>query len=228
MGLFWPVSTQHRKVDKKPKTLYTEHEADHPFPLFEGFQNVNKIEKVRALLRLAACESDKPEGQEARKLAERMIERYEIRPWELGEERQHWQPHLLAPVGSTHRFHDEPWTLHFETRVPPPQEAWRRLLMYALAQRMNLEMRLFRCVVLRGKESSAFERWQQLYRALEMRLMEAVKGLRDHERDPRCERIVRHIEPQLHHLPEDQIPRIQLTEVPQETSYYSSFRVRWA
>ncbi|MCK6512738.1 hypothetical protein L6R29_22660 [Myxococcota bacterium] len=189
---------------------------------------MNKIEKVRALLRLAACESEKPEGQEARKLAERMIERYDIRPSELGEERQIWHPHLLPPAKPAYRFQDEPWTLHFEMRLSPPAEAWRRLLMYALAQRMNLEMRIFSCVILRSKESSTFERWQHLYQTLEHRLLEAVKGLRQHERDPRCERIVRHIEHQIQHLPEEQLSRVKITDIPQEPRSSAPLRVRWA
>ncbi|MCB9639353.1 MAG: hypothetical protein H6728_15210 [Myxococcales bacterium] len=190
---------------------------------------MNKIEKVRALLRLAECEGDKPEGIEAKRLAERMIERYEIRPWELGEDRSLLQPRALPAWQPTQRFNEEPWNLEFEMRFTPPPEAWRRLLMFALAQRMRMELRLFSCVVLRSKESGVFEKWHQLYRHIEGRVLEAVKGIREHERNRRCERLIRNIEQQLQYLPEDQLRKLKLTEdLVKETTRSGSFRVRWA
>ncbi|MCK6510297.1 DUF2786 domain-containing protein [Myxococcota bacterium] len=128
---------------------------------------MNKIEKVRALLRLAHDQVGRPEGESARLHALQLMGKYGITKEELGED----AALLMQLTTLDERVKARPLTpdlstMRIDSLHAVPSEPWKRNLMFIVAQHVGLEIRVSSHTLMRADKPVAYERWKALFQHL--------------------------------------------------------------
>jgi hypothetical protein len=163
---------------------------------------MNKIEKIRALLRLAHNQRELPEGHSARHHALQLMKKYSVTAQELGSD-AHLLDEITTPEERTEARAASPdlASMRIDTSLRVPQEAWKRSLMFAIAQHVGLEMRLSAQNLMLADRPAAYQRWKLLYQSLEEKIADALSRL-PHE-------YAKHFSLEIIHTLQDRLPSVR-------------------
>lgn len=172
---------------------------------------MNKIEKVRALLRLAHDQAGRPEGDSARLHALQLMGKYGITKEELGED----APLLMQLTTLDERAKARPLTpdlsnMRIDSLHTIPSEPWKRNLMFIVAQHVDLEIRVSSNTLMRADKPAAYERWKTLYQHLSDKITVAAERLSQQYTSSFCTEAVAAVQMRLTGLNDHQIQTLRI------------------
>ncbi|MCB9643156.1 MAG: DUF2786 domain-containing protein [Myxococcales bacterium] len=172
---------------------------------------MNKIQKVRALLRLAHDQAGQPEGESARLHALQLMAKYGVTNEDLGDDSQLLiQLTTLDERAKTRPLTPDLSTMRIDTSLRVPDEPWKRNLMFVISQHVGLEIRVSTTTLMRADKPAAYERWKALYKSLTEKIDQAAMRLSRPYADNFCGEAVSALQQRIPGLSDDQVHKLRI------------------